>query len=92
MECTPPTAHAEKAPINGMELGDGDPAVIVVGPLDPVVTRVVATLTDGQMVQLPFKTIDGRGLCADVLAPGKALRALTAYESDGSVFAHQNWG
>jgi hypothetical protein len=56
------------------------------------VTRVVATLTDGQTVQLPFKIIDGRGVCADVFGPGKALRALTAYESNGSVFAHQNWG
>jgi hypothetical protein len=92
MGCTPPGSQAEKQPINGLELGNGNPAVIVVGPLDPVVTRVVATLTDGQTVQLPFKIIDGRGVCADVFGPGKALRALTAYESNGSVFAHQNWG
>jgi hypothetical protein len=92
MACTPPGSPAEKEPINTTELGNGDPAVIVVGPLDPAVTRVVATLTDGQTVQLPFKIVDGRGICADVLAPGKALRALTAYQSDGSVFAHANWG
>jgi len=92
MGCTPPGSQAAKEPINGLELGNGDPAVIVVGPLDPRVTRVVATLTDGQTVQLPFKLIDGRGMSADVLAPGKSLSALTAYESNGSVFAHVNWG
>ena len=72
MECTPPGSQAASEPINGQELGNGDPAVIVVGPLDPRVTRVVATLTDGQTVQLPFKLIDGRGMSADVLAPGKS--------------------
>lgn len=91
MECTPPGSPAMKEPIDASEMGNGDPAVIIVGPLDPIVTRVVATLTDGETAQMPLKTIDGKGMAADVFAPGKVLKALTAYESNGSVFAHLNW-
>jgi hypothetical protein len=90
--CITPGTPAANEPVGALELGSGNPAVIVVGPLNPVVTRVVATLTDGETVQMPFKRIDGRGMSADVLSPGKALRAMTAYKSDGSVFAHADWG
>lgn len=90
MGCTPPGSPAASRPLDFDELGDGDPAVITVGLLDPAVTRVVATLKGGQQVQLPFKTIDGKGMCADVLAPGKVPIGLTAYDASGRVFAHMS--
>jgi hypothetical protein len=89
--CTQPGFQAANHPLGGLELGGGDPAVIVAGPLDPQVTRMVATLTDGETVQLPFKTIDGRGIVADVLAPGKKVSRLTAYEKNGSMLAYVAW-
>lgn len=87
--CLPPAALAAKG-LDFTEPGSGDPAVFSVGPLDPSVTRIVATLEGGQEVQLPSTTIDGWRMFADVLAPGKALAGLTAYEGDGSVYGHEN--
>lgn len=92
MACTPPGSQASKEPIDAVELGSGNPAVLVIGPLDPTVTRVTVTLTDGETVQLPFKRIDGQGICADVFAPGKAISTVTAYQSNGSIYAHIHWG
>lgn len=90
MGCTPPGSPAASQPLNEIGIGNGNPAVFTVGLLDPAVTRVVATLKGGQQVQLPFKMIDGRGMCAEVLAPGKVLVGLTAYDASGKVFAHVN--
>ena len=75
-----------------MELGDGNPAVLVLGPLDPAITRVVVTLTDGETAQMQFKTIDGKGMAAEVFAPGKVIGSMTAYTKNGSVYAHRTWG
>jgi hypothetical protein len=81
--CARPGFQAANHPLDGLGVGGGDPAVLVVGPLEPRVTRVtrvVATLTDGETVQLPFRTIDGEGSGADVFAPSKKVDSLTAYE------------
>lgn len=90
--CTPPGSPAEKDPLSGLELGDGNPAVLVLGPLNPAIARVVVTLTDGETAQMQFKTIDGKGMAAEVFAPGKVIGSMTAYTKDGSVYAHQTWG
>jgi hypothetical protein len=92
MECTPPNSPAFRQSLGVGELGDGDPAVLTVGPLDPAVTRVVATLKGGQTVDLPLKAIDGLVLGADVFAPGKVVTGVTAYKANGEVYAHTSIG
>lgn len=88
--CTPPRSALARSPLNfSYSQSDGNkPFVITVGLLDPTVTRVVATFAGGAQVQLPLKTIDGKGMCADILAPGKVLIGVTAYDASGKVFAH----
>jgi len=86
--CIPPGSQTSTKPLEVRELGDKDPATLVVGPLDPAVTRVVATLKGGQTVDMPIKTIDGLVMGADVFAPGKVVTGVTAYKANGGVFAH----